>query len=49
MNFNWVPWEVSVWDKAIQSELKRRSVNRGFQYIDPTTADCAKDDDNWNQ
>lgn len=43
-----VPWECHVFPEAIQSELNRRRINRGFNIVKAANVSWEGDDDQWN-
>lgn len=49
MPLSLVPWEPHCWDPALQSELNRRRVNRGFNFIKSSDVSWKDDNDQWNQ
>lgn len=48
MALSLIPWEPHVFPNEIQSELRRRSINRGFNPLKSEIADWKNDNDSWN-
>jgi hypothetical protein len=44
-----IPWEPHCFPAEIQAELRRRSTNRGLNYVNNGTAVWSNDEDDWNK